>query len=197
MIYDSEICRWSMDGRLHGRGIVIRGWNVDGTLTGYGRGENWLETYTRFQVAFSQLFCYVSITLIMETENYPWNRSFYIKATTQRYDIFIIKRQKPLQILDFIYNFRLPLLYIIAAKTAILFLYMEFYFKMQFSLIFLIQILKASISAIFMVWRSLFRHFESHLIFLFSYFYRTYILFKFHNGKIFSTQFSFIIMTHK
>lgn len=115
---------------------------MDGTLTGYGRGENGLETYTRFQVAFSQLFCYVSITLIMETENCPQNRSFYIKATTQRYDIFIIKRQKPLQILDFIYNFRLPLLYIIAAKTAILFLYMEFYFKMQFSLIFLIQILK-------------------------------------------------------
>ena len=50
---------------------------------------------------------------------------------------------EPLQILDFIYNFRLPFLYIIAAKTAILFLYMEFYFKMQFSLIFLIQILKS------------------------------------------------------
>lgn len=66
LAYGSEVRGGGMDGRLRGRGIVIRGRNLDGTLTGYGRGENGLETYTRFQVAFSQLFCYVSITLIME-----------------------------------------------------------------------------------------------------------------------------------
>ena len=54
-------------GRVWLDTLRVRGRDIDG----YGRSENGLETYTRFQVAFSQLFCYVSITLIMETENYP------------------------------------------------------------------------------------------------------------------------------
>lgn len=58
-------------GRVWLDTLRVRGRDIDGTLTGYGRSENGLETYTRFQVTFSQLFCYVSITLIMEIENCP------------------------------------------------------------------------------------------------------------------------------
>ena len=38
-----------------------------GHCTGYGRGENGLETYTRFQVAFSQLL-HLSYSVTLSTE---------------------------------------------------------------------------------------------------------------------------------
>ena len=117
---------------------------MDGTLTGYGRGENGLETYTRFQVAFSQLFCYVSITLIMEFEKITLKTIFFIKTIQYTRLIFA---QSAITLINsgFICDNHLPFSLKIAVETAILFLYMEFYFKMEFSLDYLILVSKISI----------------------------------------------------
>lgn len=162
---------------------------MDGTLTGYGRGENGLETYTRFQVAFSQLFCYVSITLIMEfKKNDTKNHIFFIKTIQYTRLIFA---QSAISLINsgFICDNHLPFSLKIAVETAILFLYMEFYFKTEFSLDYLILVSKISIFYCFYVARCLFHYFKSCLSFVISNFYRTYILFKFHNGKSFSCSF--------